>query len=860
MDAIASLQMLKDRLLDHKSEAPMHCLFLYDSGKYCTFDCSEYPGDHPRIFSKAIKRLAKEINDVSKPDFIDVSRAVFFCYTHDLKTLKTYRKHLEALWDDASSEMRSELWNGLHKRIHSIPLPATPRRNRPRPVNTNSAPSNIPSIDSHSEVGCIPSTVDMDIETPSRPQTAQAKLNTGISYSDDRTTPIPFRGYGGVTCNVDPFAVNQDSGDSEPRSLGQMDEDGGPLDCRSTTAAKRESLPRQDKEPRAQCVQEDTLPIDAGASGNPETKLNENHAQFTNPNAGSSADANTQTGSTFEIGTSIFGHINASTPSQEFSFSFEFSKLSLECETKIRNDPSLVRISEMSNVAGNRKGIQPLNNVLEHPAERSYQTIFEKLQIQDDRVDGNDTRATRSRSRSPAPPRQTVQDAQASVGLPVSELESEKIPRSTSARRISSEKTPRLPETGKIDSEAPLCGTGRSRHNKPSSAASEVPDAPRPQSSSSKDRATDEDKSKTTKSSPTCSIPSFTPTKKTRPNHGSSPPKKRGTQPFEIALKIKKLLAKSLMQTKKTGLVYVMEAPKFFSTFEPAASADELWLKIGLTTDLDQRLERIEEQCGIAEITAIGTSDLGCPMDLADRIEKLCHEQLAPFRRPFNCGSGRCPTEQHREWFAVEKDVAIRTMKLWKNFMDHKPYDADGKALSYPWRRSLADKEKFRLLEANGQESERDLLHRSLETWIRVTAEEQNVAGELSITAPLRLKPPLAFQDVIPTLFAGVLQKIIDGVDFSLLFSMISGSWKINLVSYNVVAVDENGVDDELKYFPIRIQLWAIETYLPMLPSGLCPVGDSGGRLRHLGKSRRLTNAAKLVRMQEMPYRDNDVL
>jgi hypothetical protein len=188
-----------------------------------------------------------------------------------------------------------------------------------------------------------------------------------------------------------------------------------------------------------------------------------------------------------------------------------------------------------------------------------------------------------------------------------------------------------------------------------------------------------------------------------------------------MARQIRKILKKEI-----TGSIYVLEAPEFFSaSFEPSRSKEEIWYKIGIAADVDERIKEISSACGISGLKEVYSTVPNIRYDVLKVIEAICHAQLNNSRRYMDCGryglSSKCATK-HKEWFAVPKEVAVNTVKMWKAFLDHNPYGHDG-VLNERWSSSL--KRNYPSLEHDGRVNQDELLHQSLEAWIRRTAEEQ---------------------------------------------------------------------------------------------------------------------------------------
>ncbi|KAL3442235.1 T5orf172 domain-containing protein [Aspergillus insuetus] len=106
-------------------------------------------------------------------------------------------------------------------------------------------------------------------------------------------------------------------------------------------------------------------------------------------------------------------------------------------------------------------------------------------------------------------------------------------------------------------------------------------------------------------------------------------------------------------------------------------------VKIGLTKDLDQRLQAWEEKCG-------KPLDVHFPLVEGDkqpvqhiyRVEKLIQAELKEHRLQEKCS--KC-NATHIEWFRVSKDAAVNIARKWMRWMRKQPYICetmeDGKTL-----------------------------------------------------------------------------------------------------------------------------------------------------------------------------------
>lgn len=177
-----------------------------------------------------------------------------------------------------------------------------------------------------------------------------------------------------------------------------------------------------------------------------------------------------------------------------------------------------------------------------------------------------------------------------------------------------------------------------------------------------------------------------------------------------IAHEIHNLLLRDILPL--VGWIYVLTAPVFFKKFEKAGG--ESWVKIGIAQSPRTRVEALRQQCGMGDLQEY---DLGSfsplPMDQLFRIEAICHEELSNFRRPFKCP--KCGAN-HREWFNVSPEIAARTVKKWRRFLDHMPYTKEG-MLRERWKRWVIDGEVSKVEEGESH-FDLDKPHAKFEKWI----------------------------------------------------------------------------------------------------------------------------------------------
>ncbi|KAF2690602.1 hypothetical protein K458DRAFT_411974 [Lentithecium fluviatile CBS 122367] len=206
------------------------------------------------------------------------------------------------------------------------------------------------------------------------------------------------------------------------------------------------------------------------------------------------------------------------------------------------------------------------------------------------------------------------------------------------------------------------------------------------------------------------------------PNPYAYPP----TPPEAIALSIRNLLQKNVAE-EKTGAIYVFEAPEFFSNFEPSRSKKEQWVKIGASTNIQQRIKDIKAKCGITDLKAVSVSGTGTMRwDVVLRVEALCHAELNNFRRIWKCKTNdqpkKCKDSAHKEWFSVSAKLASATVERWKNLMDQVPYGEFG-VLSDFWRRRLT---QGNYLEFSASESRTDheVMRKKFDDWVEEGIQE----------------------------------------------------------------------------------------------------------------------------------------
>ncbi|KAI6863245.1 hypothetical protein KC323_g5156 [Hortaea werneckii] len=135
--------------------------------------------------------------------------------------------------------------------------------------------------------------------------------------------------------------------------------------------------------------------------------------------------------------------------------------------------------------------------------------------------------------------------------------------------------------------------------------------------------------------------------------------------------KVLQLIGKPLFLSdlNKRGSVYVVRDPEL-----------DL-VKIGFTTkSISARVRGIASQCPAASHEwQIENEAANVPILAYRRLEELVHRDLAPHRWFFlcECGASRGTASgytEHQEWFGVSSKIAIKTIELWKDFLQLDPY------------------------------------------------------------------------------------------------------------------------------------------------------------------------------------------
>lgn len=129
---------------------------------------------------------------------------------------------------------------------------------------------------------------------------------------------------------------------------------------------------------------------------------------------------------------------------------------------------------------------------------------------------------------------------------------------------------------------------------------------------------------------------------------------------------------KNILEEKvsRGGYVYVFAAPKYF-----AARGERSCVKIGSSHYVDGKLNFLETSCKISGIYRVQDRE-DMPHQLYERIERLAHAELANFKKTIACAHGaEIASPEHREWFEVDEQVALRVVQRWRSFVKLNPYE-----------------------------------------------------------------------------------------------------------------------------------------------------------------------------------------
>lgn len=125
--------------------------------------------------------------------------------------------------------------------------------------------------------------------------------------------------------------------------------------------------------------------------------------------------------------------------------------------------------------------------------------------------------------------------------------------------------------------------------------------------------------------------------------------------------------------------------------FETVVSSDKLVMKIGSTRGSEYaRLDTISKACKHVHIAKQEDPE-HAPIRLHARAEILMHAELKDLTHTFSC---QCKVKAHREYFDVDKEVALEVVQRWRRFCQWEPYGEDGNLKPF-WEQRLRNFSSF---------------------------------------------------------------------------------------------------------------------------------------------------------------------
>jgi hypothetical protein len=139
----------------------------------------------------------------------------------------------------------------------------------------------------------------------------------------------------------------------------------------------------------------------------------------------------------------------------------------------------------------------------------------------------------------------------------------------------------------------------------------------------------------------------------------------------------------------KEGYIYIFKSPEYFRNYFPN---EPPLLKIGMAKDVSKRMEILRGKCGLLDLSRVADCE-DRPMQFYWKVEELVHTELQNFQRLFKCKcrNAKSTETEHQEWFAVEEEVAPRTVQRWRRFIELEPYDENGILKGY-WSNMIRPK------------------------------------------------------------------------------------------------------------------------------------------------------------------------
>ncbi|KAH6974394.1 hypothetical protein BKA56DRAFT_591268 [Ilyonectria sp. MPI-CAGE-AT-0026] len=153
--------------------------------------------------------------------------------------------------------------------------------------------------------------------------------------------------------------------------------------------------------------------------------------------------------------------------------------------------------------------------------------------------------------------------------------------------------------------------------------------------------------------------------------------------PITLSSQIDDSIVKWLKKPRKSKKALEIGGNYVFRIIPNKSDCREI-VKIGITKETrTTRARGIQYKCQHAKIETAHDAEFQnlarCAM-----IEKLSHEELAPFRHEFKCNCN----VTHGEYFNVTPDVALEVVQRWRRFCQKMPWDADEKLKPF-WEKRL---------------------------------------------------------------------------------------------------------------------------------------------------------------------------
>jgi hypothetical protein len=130
-------------------------------------------------------------------------------------------------------------------------------------------------------------------------------------------------------------------------------------------------------------------------------------------------------------------------------------------------------------------------------------------------------------------------------------------------------------------------------------------------------------------------------------------------------------------------------------------------IKIGFTAGtLHARQSRIEKRCGFVKgLTLVDA----VKVKAYKQLERIVHQDLAPHRVYFDCACGKIVNKKgfsrHQEYFQIDDDTAQSTLRLWRDFVEQRPWERH--SLEDEWYLKVSARSKVDSSETHTSHDER---------------------------------------------------------------------------------------------------------------------------------------------------------